>query len=364
MRIAVVGPITGGSWSIAAASVRAFRKLGHDATFINNNHFATALAQVKTLPPQQRSEREVAIFLHAAAQTKQRLQDLQPQWALYLAQAPVLSENDLAPLRDRGAPSVFWFVEDFRVFTYWRRAAPRFDHVWTIQREVFPQLLADAGVTSVDYVPLACEPFKRRGFDPHNAGEVTFVGTGYPNRIERLAGLRCSNLRLFGPLFSRDPRLAAQVAVDGVLSHNGLASVFASSSINLNYSSTLDPARFSDRKDFINPRTFEICGAGGFQLAEGLIPLEEVFEPNVEVATFAGDEEARDKIAFYLRNDSERRSIQLRGRARAWAHHSYEVRLGSALKRLLARDGARIADASVRAAAPMITVGTPGAANA
>lgn len=345
MRIAVVGPISGGSWSIAAASVRAFRRLGHNTTFINNNHFAPDLAQAKTLPPQARSQREVEIFMQAAAQTKQRLHDLKPQWALYLAQAPVLSENDLAPLRDRGAPSVFWFVEDFRVFTYWQRAAPRFDHVWTIQREPFLQTLEQAGVRSAFYVPLACEPRKRRLPFKVDSDAVTFVGTGYPNRVELLAQLAGPGLKIHGPLFSRDPRLAGYVAHDGVVPHNALAGMFASGGINLNLSSTIDPTKFRERKDFVNPRAFEICGAGGFQLAEGLIPLEEFFEPQVEVATFESVEEARDKIAFLRKHPTERRAMQDKGRARAWAHHTYEARLKAALEGLWTRDGDRIAKA-------------------
>ncbi len=358
LRIAVVGPISGGSWSIAAASTRAFRRLGHHTTFINNNHFAPVLAQARALPAQARSQREVEIYMQAAAQTKERLHHLKPQWALYLAQAPVLSANDLAPLRDRGAPAVFWFVEDFRVFTYWKRAAPRFDHVWTIQREPFLQLLGQAGVASTQYVPLACEPLKRRLPVTPDADALTFVGTGYPNRVELLAHLAVPGLKVHGPLFSRDPRLAAHVAHDGVLPHNALAGVFARGGINLNLSSTIDPTKFHERKDFVNPRTFEICGAGGFQLAEALVPLEEFFEPQVEVATFQSVEEARDKIAFYRNHHTQKQAMQAKGRARAWAHHSYEARLQAALESLWARDGDRIA----KAKEPEVAGGPRGAA--
>lgn len=345
LRLAVVGPITGGSLPVAAASARAFALLGHETTFIDNQIFAPALAACKSLPQAQRSAAEVEVFLRAAAATKQRLCEVRPQVTLFLAQAPVLSEDDLAPLRERDAPSVFWFVEDFRVFTYWQRAAPRFDHVWAIQRDPFVQLLAQAGVRHVDYVPLACEPWQ--GPKPETpAGDITFVGTGYPNRVARLSALGEPSLRIYGPMFAREPRLAPQVDFDGVLPHERLAPIFASSRINLNLSSTIDPGRFDERKDFVNPRTFEICGAGGFQLAERNIPLEEHFEPEVEVSTFGSDEEARDKIRFFLTHEEARLAVARRGADRARLAHTYAARLQAALGRLLARDGDRVARAA------------------
>ena len=42
------------------------------------------------------------------------------------------------------------------------------------------------------------------------------------------------------------------------------------------------------------PLRLALAGCGGFQLAEALSPVAEVFEPDVEIATFSSAAEARD----------------------------------------------------------------------
>lgn len=342
LTLAVVGPVTGGSAPVAAAAARAFERLGHRVSFIDNRTFAPDLAACKTLPEGARQAEEVRVFHQAAAHTQKQLRERRPQLALFLAQAPVLSPDDLAPLAERDVPTVFWFVEDYRIFSYWRQAAPRFDHVWTLQQEPFTTALLNLGVRYVDWVPLACEPGPLVEAPIDACGDVTFVGTGYPNRVAHLAALQVPGLRLFGPHFAAEPSLRPFVAHDGTLPHEGLADLFRGSRINLNLSSEVDPRRFGSRKDLVNPRAFEICGAGGFQLADRLIPLEDFFEPGQEVVTFGNVEEAREVIARYLRDDLARKRIAAQGHARAVAEHSYEARLGKALSRLLARDGDRV----------------------
>jgi spore maturation protein CgeB len=345
LRIAVVGPIQGGSLPVAAATSRALNRLGHTATFVDNSHHAAALKGLKNagLSDEERRNREVDLFLLAANETQNRVVALKPQLAIYLAQAPVLSAANLERLRERNVPSVFWFVEDFRVFTYWQRAATRYDHVWAIQGEPFLSLLRQLGVAHVDHVPMACEAVDTSIYEPgFAAGDVTFVGSGYPNRVQFFAELANTNLRLFGPGFSQNAALAASVAADGVLPHEQLAALFSQSRINLNLSSTADPAHFGERKDFLNPRAFEICAARGFQLAERLLPIEDFFLPEEEIITFQGVDEANDKIRFYLNNEAARQVVAAKGMQRALAHHTYEARLGAALERLMKVDGGRV----------------------
>lgn len=348
LRITVVGPITGGSLSVAAASARALAALGHTTTFIDNSVHAPALTALRLahLADDERQKREVDLFLQAAEQTQRRVCESKPQLAIYLAQAPVLLSRHTEPLRERDVPSVFWFVEDFRVFTYWQRAAERYDHVWAIQQDPFLSLLRKKGVRHVDFVPLACEAPAFANPAGFAAGEVTFVGSAYPNRVKLFNELQDPRLRLYGPGFVRHAKLAPLVAADGVLPHEQLAPIFAQSRINMNLSSTANPELFMERKDFLNPRAFEICAAGGFQLVERLLPLEGFFEPNSEVATFLGPKEAADKVQYFLAHESERLALAQKGQKRALAHHTYEARLAAALQRVMQVDGDRVLAAS------------------
>ena len=125
--IAVVGPIAGGSLSIAESCVRALRRLGHRVTFVDNQGYAPALHAIEAASPDAdaRARARVDLFLAASDATRRVLREARPQLALFLAQAPVVRDSDVADLRAANIPSVFWFVEDFRVFTYWPSAVRR-----------------------------------------------------------------------------------------------------------------------------------------------------------------------------------------------------------------------------------------------
>jgi spore maturation protein CgeB len=360
LHVAVVGPVVGGSRSIAESSARALRRLGHRVTFVDNRGYAPALAAIQAAPVDEaaRASARTDLFMAAAAATRRAVVEARPQLALYLAQAPVLRDADLDDLRAAGIPSLFWFVEDFRVFTYWEKAVRRFDHVWTIQRGELERRLASAGHPSFDYVPVGCDPELHRRYPSDEthafAARLAFAGSGYPNRRRLLIELRDLGLRLWGTHWDREPALAASMAHaadrdsreagisgasrDGELPHATLARIFAATDVNLNLSSSIDPATFAIAKDLVNPRTFEISGCGGFQLADALIPVEEFFEPEREIVLFGGVEEARDKIRYYLAHEAKRRAIAARAHRRAHAEHTYDRRLAAALDRLAARD--------------------------
>jgi len=360
LHIAVVGPIAGGSLSIAESSVRVLRRLGHRVTFVDNQGYAPALKaiDVATADERARANARVDLFLVASDATRRALREARPQLALYLAQAPVVRDSDVDDLRAANIPSVFWFVEDFRVFTYWPSAVRRFDHIWTIQRGELHQRLAAAGHPSFDYVPTACDPELHRRYSPDEtrgyAAEVSFAGSAYPNRrnlLAELAGMAFDSdatlapgappaFRLWGPRFSREPMLATAAAagLDGELPHATLARIFAASAINLNLSSSAAPETFGVAKDLVNPRAFEIAGCAAFQLAESLIPVGEFFEPGRELELFTTVAEARDKIRYYRAHESARRSIAEAGHRRAHAEHTYDRRLAAALARLAERD--------------------------
>jgi spore maturation protein CgeB len=358
--IAVVGPIAGGSLSIAEACVRALRRLGHRVTFVDNQGYAPALRAIDaaTIDASARARARVDLFLVASDATRRALREARPQLALFLAQAPVVRDSDVDDLRAANIPSVFWFVEDFRVFTYWPSAVRRFDHVWTIQRGELHQRLAAAGHRSFDYVPTACDPELHHPYSPDEtrdyAAAVSFAGSAYPNRRKLLSDLCALGLgdeappvlgsppafRLWGPRFSREPALAAAAAagLDGDVPHAALARIFSATAINLNLSSSAAPETFAIAKDLVNPRTFEIAGCGGFQLAESLIPIGEFFEPGREIEIFTTVAEARDKLRYYRAHEAARRAVAEAGHRRAHAEHTYDRRLAAALARLAERD--------------------------
>ena len=83
----------------------------------------------------------------------------------------------------------------------------------------------------------------------------------------------------------------------------------------------------------VNKRSFELGGAGAFQLTDGP-RIEEYYEPGVECATFRGPQDLVDKVRYYLDHPEERAEIARRGLLRAFREHTYQHRLNELMDRV------------------------------
>jgi spore maturation protein CgeB len=80
-------------------------------------------------------------------------------------------------------------------------------------------------------------------------------------------------------------------------------------------------------KNSINMRTFEIPGAGGFMLHEISEEAKELFIEDKEAVYFSTEEEFFEKVDFYLKNESLRQKIALKGYEKAKSYnYSYQQR--------------------------------------
>lgn len=342
-RIAVVGPVLGGSIPMAQFAARGMSALGHDVTLIEARPFGGAIEAIATMdaPEVAKDALRGQVVLLAGHFVMDRIIAAKPDLVVYLAQAPV-TQGDTELLRSAQIPSVMWFVEDFRVMPYWHKMAGWFDHFWTIQRGPFENALREAGQKNVLYVPCGIDPSVHRSRSAEEAapyrGRLSFAGSGYPNRHQFLEALLELEPRIYGTHWSSNAALAASVKEEGFLSSDTLSKIFSGSEISLNLYSSPGEDALASPKDFVNPRTFEICGCGGFQLLDKSAPVSEFFEPGKELAVFASIEEAKYKIRYYLTNPSERLAIAEAGQKRAHAEHTYEQRFGAALERLAELD--------------------------
>ena len=106
-----------------------------------------------------------------------------------------------------------------------------------------------------------------------------------------------------------------------------LAPYYRSSAVNLNVTSL-------QMKTAVNQRVFDCPAAGGFLITDAQEDLDELFEPEREVVTFSSLEELREKTAYYLAHEEERRGIVERAQRRITADHTHAHRL-QALERYL-----------------------------
>ena len=375
-RILVVLPFYGGSLPIGRYCASALRETGCLVETFEAPSFYSAFTAVKGLKVSiERQEYLENSFLQVVTQSVLALVErFEPDLVLSLAQAP-LSRQGLTKLRKDGVATAMWFVEDCRLFTYWRAFAPLYDFFAVIQKEPFLSELKSIGVENALYLPLAALPELHRpltwtkeaapdkdspkgGAGPDatrpdatrpgatGLGEAdrlrfgadfSFMGAGYPNRrlaFRRLADLADRNgldFRIWGTEWEGEPQLEKHLRMKGVrISPEEAVRIFNAAKINLNLHSSVRPEETVSHGDFVNPRAFEIAACGAFQLVDerGLLP--ELFAPD-ELATFGSLDELPEKIEYYLHRPEEREAISRKGRERVLAEHTYQRRMQSLL---------------------------------
>jgi spore maturation protein CgeB len=139
------------------------------------------------------------------------------------------------------------------------------------------------------------------------------------DRLERVNALTQAGLKVFGDAawgdFLPDP-----TAYGGSLNyHRELPAFYQCVAVNLNLTSL-------QMKDGVNQRVFDVPATGAFLLTDHKDALWELFAPD-EIVTFRTIEEAREKLAFYVKYPGTRRQVATRARERVLAQHTYGHRL-------------------------------------
>lgn len=338
LRILVVLPMYGGSLPIGRYCATALSQLGHsvrvfDAPLLYAGYQGLSgldISPERIRPLENGFLRLVSQALWAQAEEQQ------PQIVLALAQAP-LDRHILLKMREAGMKTVMWFVEDFRVFTYWQFFAPLYDAFAVIQKEPFLEELARIGQKHAFYLPLAALPEFHRHVEltdreRHEYGsDISFLGAGYPNRRLLFRPLAGKNFRIWGSDWDGEKFLAGNIQRGGArIGEDEAVRIYNAAKINLNPHSSIHAEKLVSGGDFVNPRTYELAAMGAFQLVDARSLLPEQFAAD-EVATFATPEEFYAKIAYFLAHPEERQEYAQKARKRVLAEHTYELRMRALL---------------------------------
>ena len=146
LRILLVLPMYGGSLPVGRYCREALRELGHTVETFEAPEFHPAFTALKGLRvTTDRLEYLENSFLQVVSQAiLAKAETFEPDLVLALAQAP-LGRQALKRLRRDNVATAMWFVEDFRLFTYWRAFAPHYDFFAVIQKEPFLDQLREMG---------------------------------------------------------------------------------------------------------------------------------------------------------------------------------------------------------------------------
>ncbi|NDV24509.1 glycosyltransferase [Desulfovibrio sp. JC022] len=336
LRILVVLPLYGGSLPVGRFCISALEKMGHLVeTFEAPDFYGayTAIDDLKVTSDRHQYLRNSYLNMLSQA-VLAKVETFEPDMVLAMAQAP-LTHQALKRLRKDNVKTAMWFVEDFRLFTYWQSFAPFYDVFAVIQKEPFFGELKQIGMENVLYLPLAAHPDIHKPEELNSidarkyGGDVSFMGAGYPNRRMAFRKLIHHGLKIWGTEWDGDHVLEPYVQFGGRrISSDECVKIFNGTKINLNLHSSINADELVSGGDFINPRTFELAACGAFQLVDKRSLMPEAFDEG-ELAHFDNLEDLDQKIGYYLAHPEERKKYIEKARVRVLKDHTYEVRMQS-----------------------------------
>ncbi len=284
LRILVVLPLYGGSLPIGRYVASALREEGHLVEIFESPEFNSAYNSLKNLKvTADRLDYLQNSFLNVVSQSVlAKVETFEPDMVLAMAQAP-LNHQALKRLRRDGVTTAMWFVEDFRLFTYWKSFAPFYDIFAVIQKEPFLSELAEIGQPNGLYLPLAADqnfhkPLDLTSIEKRKFGsDISFMGAGYANRRVAFRELVTHDFKIWGTEWDDDHVLERLVQMKGArVSPEECVKIFNATKINLNLHSSVQAKELVTFGDFINPRTFELAACGSFQLVDKRTLLMEL----------------------------------------------------------------------------------------
>jgi spore maturation protein CgeB len=350
LRILVVSPVAGGSYPITFYCARALGELGHDVRVLDLAPFAAGMDALPRFSDKAAACKLVqsAFGRFLATGIVAAVESAQPDLVLFMAQAPV----DAALLHEvgqRGALRAFWFVEDHRLFPYWREVAPACDHFFVIQQGEFLDGLRRTTGGRTHYLPLAADPSVHRPLALSAAeraewgAPVGFVGAGYRNRRLAFRPLLEQGLRIWGTEWGGAGIVEAAVQRGGArIGTEDSVRIFNATTVNLNLHSSTWVDGVDPRGDFVNPRTFELAACGAFQLTDTRALLPSCFEPGREIVTFDDAAALPDLVREWLAKPAARMAVAAAARQRVLAEHTYRHRMTTLLETVCAADAERL----------------------
>lgn len=332
--VTVVSPIYGGSYDISRYLFNSFVDLGYSASFIDFARFYPELCSI-------RRTNDAALYSGMMQRIDKIIYDALDlngtDLIIALSQAPV-RDKVLQHARGKGILSIFWFIENYRIFDYYKDIVNNYDIFLVFQKGKFLDSLRKSSFSLVEYLPLCAYPATHRklhrdSIEKYYFSNVSFMGAAYSNRqvfFEKLLRGLDQTFSLWGIGWEKNKNLSPffRQKEHYYLKNEEIVKIYNASDINLNLHS--DDA--NDREnDFINPRTFEVAACNAFQLTDYRKDIYDFFDDN-EITVFRSVADCIEKIGYFMRNEAERRKIARAAYEKVLKRHTYYARIDDIMR--------------------------------
>ena len=322
MRILTVGAVKGGSVPIGRAIHQAFTSIGQVSHLTDYSEY---LQELNFILLKRDAELSSNFLTRCRRRLMGKVEDFKPDMIFGMAQAPIFNTALLTALRNHGIVLCCWFVEDCRLFQYWRQYASLFDYFFLIQKEPYINQIEQLGCPNVHYLPTAFDAnLESANVKPNSTAGVSFMGAPYANRIHYFKDIVRTDFEIYGEGWRKEDHPNV-ITGNRRISEAEARHIYLRTAININLHSSPIPMSFSNG-DFVNPRTFELAGLGAFQLVDYRELLPVHFDPGSEITVFSEWDVMKNAIDYFLENEEERRTISERARLRVLKEHTYEQR--------------------------------------
>lgn len=262
-----------------------------------------------------------------------------PDLILVITIQSVLPDTVRRIKSETGAKVIGWFMDAISNFERGYFMLADYDALFFVDPYIVDVFRLKAGADRVHFLPICCDPTLHKrvalssGEQEYYGCDLTIAGNLYSYRAILLEQFQDYDLKIWGhrhrwlhhPLNGKHTGRP----VYGVEKSKAMRA--AKIILNTNHYANIRG---------VNKRTFEVAGAGAFQLTDAP-GLADVFKPGVEIVTFETKKDLKEKVDYYLARPEDRAEIGERAYRRAHADHTFSHRWQKILQ-ILAENGHRL----------------------
>lgn len=250
---------------------------------------------------------------------------------IFVIKGEIIFKNSIVLLKKNKIKVVAWWQDDPFKYKNLLEQYKFYDEFFIFDMSYSKELFKN-NVKSVTWLPFAFneslipapgENENTKDFD------IIFAGFGSPERIaffENIVKLGFK-IKLIGnhwkksKLLNDKATLLPNISPEEIFKHYSNAKI----GININHKQSITG---------VNGRTFELCGFQLFQLTDFRKDLIKLYNIGEELVVYENMDDLENKVAYYLKNDTEREKIAAAGMIRTIKDHTYQKRMKYVIEKL------------------------------